>query len=301
MRLIDVHHLGRAGIICPGLAGTQELTLLDCGPASSFENSLAELRRLGFQPEQVSRVLLTHIHLDHAGAAWRWATEFGATICVHPRGHAHLVDPTKLIASARRVFGAQLERLWGELRPVPADRVKVLEDGEWVGDGDTRFRALATPGHAQHHHVYWHAASASIYAGDVAGVSIEGGPLVPPCPPPDLDLAAWRHSLNRLRELAPRRILLTHGGTLAGTAALDTLETRLADWSQWVRSQVAAGRPDEAIVPDFERYVWSELRAAGLTEEKIAAYEQGDPAAMSAVGLARYWRKQIPPAAAATT
>jgi glyoxylase-like metal-dependent hydrolase (beta-lactamase superfamily II) len=296
MQLIDVHHLGRAGIICPGLAGTSELTLLDCGPACSFEGSLAAIRRLGFQPQQVSRVLLTHIHLDHAGAAWRWAGEFGATIYVHPRGYAHLLDPSKLLASARRVFGEQMERLWGDLQPIPASNLKVIDDGEWIGEGETRFRAIATPGHAQHHHAYWHATSSSLYAGDVAGVSIQGGPLVPPCPPPDLDLAAWRESLARLRALAPRRILLTHGGILTDIAALDVLEHRLEVWSRWVLREMQAGHPEEEIIPAFERFVWSELRAAGLGDEQIAAYEQGDPAAMSAAGLARYWRKFHPEA-----
>ena len=297
MQLIDVHHLGRAVIICPGLAGTEELTLLDCGPACSFEGSLEAIRGLGFKPEQVSRVLVTHIHLDHAGAAWRWADEFGSTIFVHPRGYSHLIDPSKLLASARRVFGEQLERLWGDLRPVPAGQVKVIEDGEWIGEGDTRFRAIATPGHAQHHHAYWHEASCSIYAGDVAGVSIQGGPLIPPCPPPDVDLAAWRQSLERLRALTPQRILLTHGGILASTAPLAALETRLQVWSEWVLHRLQAGHSEEEIVPAFERHVWSELRAAGLGDEQIAAYEQGDPAAMSAVGLARYWRKFHPEAA----
>lgn len=294
MRLLDVHHLGAKGIIFAGLAGTSDLTLIDCGPASAFEHSVTAIRRLGLDPHRISRVLLTHIHLDHAGAAWRWAAEYGCTILVHPKGLPHLLDPARLLASARRVFGDQLDRLWGELRPVPADLGKVIQDGEWVGEGDTRFRAIATPGHAQHHHAYWHEASRSIYAGDVAGVSIHGGPLVPPCPPPDIDLPAWHRSLARLRELAPDRILLTHGGVLRGTQPLDALEARLDAWSQWVLQQLRAGKPESTMVRKFEEFVWSELRSGGLDDAGIAAYEQGDPAAMSAYGLARYWHKHPP-------
>jgi glyoxylase-like metal-dependent hydrolase (beta-lactamase superfamily II) len=296
MRLLDVHHLGSKGIVLAGLAGTDDITLIDCGPESAFASCVAEMRRSGLEPDRVSRVLLTHIHLDHGGAAWRWATEFGCTILVHPKGFSHLVDPSKLLASARRVFGDQLERMWGELRPVPAQLVRVIQDGEWVGEGETRFRAIETPGHAQHHHAYWHEASRSIYAGDVAGVSIHGGPLVPPCPPPDIDLPAWRRSLARLRELAPARILLTHGGVLAGTAPLDALEKRLDAWSQWVLQRLRARTPEPVMVREFEKMVWSELRAAGLDDAGIAAYEQGDPAAMSAHGLARYWHKHQPEA-----
>src|SRR5690349_3835127 len=133
MRLLDVHHLGAKGIILAGLAGTREITLIDCGPESAFESSLAELRRIGVEPGRVARVLVTHIHLDHAGAAWRWATEFGCTIWVHPKGLPHLLDPTRLLSSARRVFGDELERRWGELRAAPAHLVQAIQDGEWVG------------------------------------------------------------------------------------------------------------------------------------------------------------------------
>src|SRR5687767_11096933 len=167
LQLLDTAHLGRRGIICPGLAGDAELTLIDCGPATLFDETLRCLRAGGFRPEQVTHVLVTHIHLDHSGGAWRWATEFGTTVVVHPRGAPHLADPTKLLASARRVFGDKMETLWGNLQPVPVERLQVVHDGEWIGSKSARFRAVETPGHAPHHHAYWHEESRSIYAGDV--------------------------------------------------------------------------------------------------------------------------------------
>jgi glyoxylase-like metal-dependent hydrolase (beta-lactamase superfamily II) len=290
IHLVDVFHLGRPGVICVGVVGERDLTLVDCGPESAFTNSLRELRNAGIRPEQVRNLALTHIHLDHAGAAWRWATEFGVTVFVHPRGAPHLADPTKLIASARRVFGDRTKMLWGDLQPVPERYLRVVCDGESVGAAGARVTGIETPGHAPHHHAYWQEDSRSIFAGDVAGVSIAGGPLLPPCPPPDIDLAAWRSSLRRLRSLRPSRLLLAHAGSVEGYEALDSLESRIEEWSAWVLARMRAGNSEAEMVPAFEQFVWDGLRAAGVSQDGIEAYEQGDPAAMSVYGLARHWR-----------
>ena len=297
IRLLDGLHLGRPHVICAGLVGTEKFALIDCGPETCFAPLVAEMRRLGVRPENVTHVLATHIHLDHSGGAWRWAEEFGATVCVHPRGAAHLAEPGKLVASAAKIFGADMPRLWGEIRAVPADRLRVVADGEEVAVGAGRLRAVETPGHAPHHHAWWLESERTLFAGDVCGVSIAGGPVLPPCPPPDIDLAAWRTSLARIRALHAERLVLTHWGEVADIAArLDELEARLRDWSQWMLAQLRTGLAEEQIVPRFQARVADELRASGLGDAGIATYEQADPAAMSVTGLARYWRKHHPEA-----
>jgi glyoxylase-like metal-dependent hydrolase (beta-lactamase superfamily II) len=296
LHLIDGLHLGRPHVICTALVESSgELALFDCGPESVFDETVRAIQRLGLAPSRVTRVFVSHIHFDHAGAAWRWAEEFGASIGVHPVGAPHLADPSRLVASATKIFGDQMERLWGRMRAVPPDKLRILQDGEEVKVGDLRVQALATPGHAPHHHAYWLPELGTVYAGDVAGVVINGGPCLPPCPPPDIDLAAWRNSLQRLRALQPRQLVLTHYGVVTDVAVrLDELEQRLERWAEWMRARLREGREPGELVPEFEKYVWDELRRAGLDDDAVATYEQADPAAMSVAGLARYWRKLRP-------
>lgn len=297
IRFLDGLHLGRSGVIGTGVAGEGALALFDCGPESVFANTVAALRRAGLRPEDVTHVCLTHIHLDHAGAAWRWAADYGATVCVHPRGARHLADPGRLIASATQIFGADMGRLWGELRPVPADRLRVLADGEELTVGGAVIRALDTPGHAPHHHAYWLPGAATLFAGDVAGVCLRDGPCLPPCPPPDVNLEEWLASLRRIMALGAARVFLTHFGEMARPVArLNELAGRLIDWAEWIAEELKIGLPEEKIVPLFEQRVRAELLGAGLDGEALAAYEQADPAAMSVTGLARYWRKHRPEA-----
>lgn len=299
LRLIDGLHLGRPHVIATGVVGDASgpLALIDCGPESVFAATVRGLRALGLAPERVTHVCVTHIHFDHAGAAWRWAADYGATVCVHPVGAPHLADPTRLVASATKIFGARMGELWGDMRAVPPDKLRVVTDGEEVHTGSTVLRAVETPGHAPHHHAWWLPAERTLYAGDVAGVVIDGGPCLPPCPPPDIDLALWKSSLAKIRALQPRRLALTHCGFVDDVEPrLAELEQRLARWAEWMRAELRAGREPAEITPRFERYVWDELRAAGLDDDAIATYEQADPAAMSVTGLARYWRKLHPEA-----
>ncbi|MFI5336196.1 MAG: MBL fold metallo-hydrolase [Opitutales bacterium] len=295
---LDGRHLGHPHVIGAGLVGSGPLALIDCGPDTCFSGLVAALRERGRRPEEVTHLLITHIHLDHSGGAWRWAREFGTTVCVHPRGAAHLLDPARLLSSAERIFGADMERLWGAIQPVPSERLRVLQDGEQVEVGGAILQAVDTPGHAQHHHAYWLAGERTLFTGDVAGVAIHGGPVLPPCPPPDVDIEAWRASLGRLRALRPEKLMLAHFGALdRPEARFDELERRLLDWAGWVRARLQAGQTEDAMIPEFQQRVAAELTAGGMGAEGLAAYEQADPAAMSVNGLARYWRKrdQAPP------
>lgn len=297
IRFIDGLHLGRPKVIGTAVVGTAggPLALVDCGPESVFNNTVAGLRHAGLRPEDVAHVFVTHIHFDHAGAAWRWAEEFGATICVHPNGAPHLADPTRLLASATKIFGDQMGPLWGDMRAVRADRLRIVQDRELVEAGGAVFQALDTPGHAQHHHAWWLDRERTLFGGDVMGVTIDGGPCLPPCPPPDIQIEQWLQSLQRIMALRPARVFVTHFGEMDDPVKrMNELVERLLDWAEWIAEELKIGMTEEKIIPLFEQRVRAELKQAGLSDEMLDTYEQADPAAMSVGGLARYWRKFRP-------
>jgi glyoxylase-like metal-dependent hydrolase (beta-lactamase superfamily II) len=292
--VLDTLHLGRRGIIAATLLESDEgPALFDTGPESTFKNVEDALRKLGFAPGDIRHVFLSHIHFDHAGAAWRFA-ELGATIYVHPRGAPHLIDPAKLVASATRLYGDDMERLWGKFSGIAPARVRILEDNDVVRVAPFAIRAIATPGHASHHHVYrW---GDIVFGGDVAGVRLGGGPPAPPFVPPELDIEAWRVSIAKIRGLNPAKLYLPHFGLAPGVISthLDALEERIIRWSLWFRDRIRAGDDEQKITPAFADYVANELRQAGATESELAAYEQADPSFMAVSAALRYWRKRHP-------
>jgi glyoxylase-like metal-dependent hydrolase (beta-lactamase superfamily II) len=222
-QLIDTMHLGDARVIGAWRVGD---VLIDPGPSSCVATLLPSLDA---EPPRV--IALTHIHLDHAGAAGTLAARFPeAEVWVHERGAPHMVDPSKLLASAGRLYGADMERLWGEFVAVPAERIRVLRGGERLG----AFRVAYTPGHASHHVAYLHEPTATAFVGDVGGVRIGSGPVIAPTPPPDIDLPAWRASLDQIEEWAPSRLAVTHFGAHEGVPAqLEELREHLAEVEQW--------------------------------------------------------------------
>ncbi len=273
MQAIDVRHLGRERVICCWQVGD---VLIDPGPESSLETLVDAL---GGQPPRA--LLLTHIHLDHAGAAGaivrRWPE---VVVYVHERGARHLVDPSKLLASAERLYGDEMQRLWGEVVPVPRERLRPLAGGETL-EG---FRVAYTPGHASHHVSYLHEDSGRAFVGDVAGVRIVGSDLVlTPTPPPDIDLEAWNASLSLVAEWKPESLGLTHFGSVdEPNAQLATVRDRLAAWATLARELDAA---------DFEAHVREEV-AAAVDPGTAAAYLQAVPPEQQWHGLDRYWRKR---------
>ena len=294
IHVLDTQHLDRPGIIAVTALETDEgLVLFDTGPESTFETIAAQLRILGAEANDIRHVFLSHIHFDHAGAAWRFA-ELGATIYVHPRGAPHLIDPAKLVASATRLYGDQMERLWGEFAAIPSARVRVLEDNDVVEVAPFRIRAIATPGHASHHHIFhW---DDIVFGGDVAGVRMGNGPPLPPLVPPELDIEAWRESLAKIRTLNPAKLYLPHFGLVTNDIAahLDALEERIVNWSLWFRDRLRAGDDEMAMTRAFADYVIAELRAAGAAESELTDYEQADPSFMAVSAATRYWRKRHP-------
>ena len=294
IHVLDTQHLGRPGIIAVTALETKDgLVLFDTGPESTFPAIVTQLQELGIQPRDIRHVFLSHIHFDHAGAAWRFA-ESGATIYVHQRGAPHLVDPRKLVTSATRIYGGEMERLWGRFAPIPPDRVRVLADADVVNLAPFEITAFATPGHASHHHIYhW---NDIVFGGDVAGVRIGSGPPIPPLVPPELDIEAWRKSIATIRRLNPEQLYLPHFGPVTGNIAahLDALEQRIVRWSEWFRDRLRTGESEENLVPDFARYVTAELKSSGASEAELLDYEQADPSFMAVTAATRYWRKHHP-------
>ncbi len=294
VRILDTRQLGRPGIIAATAVETGNgLALFDTGPESTFDNIARELQSFGAAPGDVRDVFLSHIHLDHAGAAWRFA-ELGATIYVHERGAPHLLDPSKLVESATRIFGDQMEKLWGRFAPVAQERIKVLQDGDVVRLGALSVRAIETPGHARHHHIYqW---DENVFGGDVAGVRIGSGPPIPPFVPPELDVEAWIGSIAKIRALNAEKLYLPHFGLAPGTVAshLDAVEERVRRWSEWFRDRLRAGEEEAQLIPAFAEYEARDLCAGGATEAEVMDYEAADPSYMAVAAATRYWRKRNP-------
>ncbi|HEV7584224.1 MAG TPA: MBL fold metallo-hydrolase [Solirubrobacteraceae bacterium] len=265
--LIDLLHLGRPHVIGAWLLGD---VVVDPGPSSCLETLLPRLE------ERPPRVLaLTHIHLDHAGACGSLLRRFPeAEVWVHERGARHLADPARLLESATRLYGEEMDRLWGEVLPVAPERIRVLSGGERLGP----FRVGYTPGHASHHVSYLHEPSGRAFTGDVTGVRIGGGPVLAPTPPPDIDLAAWRASLELIESWSPQAIAATHFGSYEDVAGhLGSLREQLE------LAAVLAGELDE---PAFAASVCARVSAASSAD--AAAYEQAMPPEQSFHGLARY-------------
>ncbi|MEY2539603.1 MAG: hypothetical protein QOG67_3343 [Verrucomicrobiota bacterium] len=294
VNIIDTRQLGRPGVIAAtALETTDGIVLFDTGPESTFETVVTGLRKVGLSPEEVRHVFLSHIHFDHAGAAWRFA-EVGAIIYVHPRGATHLVDPAKLIESAKRIFGADMEKLWGRIAPVPKENVRILEDNENVRVGSVAVRAVATPGHASHHHVYhW---ENNLFGGDIAGVRLGMGPPIPPFVPPELHIESWLESIAKIRALKATTLYLPHFGLVqtSVSAHLDALEERVRRWGNWFRDQIRAGRDESELIASFAEYEHADLMAGGASKEGVDDYEAADPSYMAAGAALRYWRKYHP-------
>jgi glyoxylase-like metal-dependent hydrolase (beta-lactamase superfamily II) len=303
IHVLDTRQLGHPGIVAATALETNDgIALFDTGPESTFDNVIGDLRKAGLDPKDVRHVFLSHIHFDHAGAAWRFAQT--ATIYVHPRGAPHLIDPTKLVESATRIFGADMQRLWGTIAPVPKERVRILEDNDVVRVPPFEIRAIATPGHASHHHVYhW---DDNVFGGDVAGVRIGNGPPIPPFVPPELHVESWRESIARIKKLNPVSLYLPHFGKVTGSISehLDLLDERVARWSGWFREKIHSGANEDQLRLEFAALEHSEINAFASVVPSLVTdhgslvtlYEAADPSYMAPPAAIRYWRKYHPEA-----
>ncbi len=277
-------------IACFAIDSTAGLILVESGPHSTLPQLRSSLGSLGYQLADVRHVLLTHIHLDHAGAAWALAQQ-GARVYVHPAGRRHLLHPERLMASARQIYKDQMDGLWGEMRPIAGQQLEAIPHGARVAIGEHSFRAWHTPGHASHH-IAWQLGDV-LFSGDVGGIRIGSGPVMPPCPPPDIHIEHWMASISLIKSLNRSNLYLTHFGHVRSVAPhLEALKTTLNEWSEWMRPFYERGKTEKEIVPAFKKHVNDQLMAAGLNELQSKQYEAANPAWMSVYGLMRYWRKR---------
>jgi len=271
--LVDLLHLGTPRVIGAWIVGD---VIVDPGPASCLP---VLLDALADRPPPRA-LALTHIHLDHAGASGSLLRRFpDLEVWVHEHGAPHLVDPSRLVASARRLYGDDMARLWGEVVPVAAERVRALAGGERVGP----FRVAYTPGHASHHVSYLHEDTGRAFTGDVTGVRVGGGYVLPPTPPPDVDLPAWRASLRLVEAWQPTSLAITHFD------AYDDVARHLAAMHAHLDDVEAMAR--ELDERDYATTVRTRVAEAADGDAAAAAsYAQAVPLDQSYQGLARYLR-----------
>ncbi|MEM6320426.1 MAG: MBL fold metallo-hydrolase [Bacteroidota bacterium] len=265
--------------------------LLETGPHSTLSSLEKGLEMYGYKMQDIQHVFLTHIHLDHAGAAWAFA-EHGATIYMHPFGKKHMVDPSKLYASAKMIYQDKMDMLWGQLNPIPETQIVTVENDDSFEIGGQKIVGWHTPGHAVHHIAYQ--IGQDLIAGDVAGVKIgDKGMIVPPCPPPDINLEDWMSSIQLIENLDIETIYLSHFGKVTDLVNhLTALKATLWDWANWMLPHYQANTPPQEVIPKFAKYVNQQLLNHSVPEKELIVYESSNPSSMSVFGLYRYWKKR---------
>jgi glyoxylase-like metal-dependent hydrolase (beta-lactamase superfamily II) len=293
--VVDVEYLGNEYYIaCAVLEGDEGIALIDPGPSVSLPGLERGLARGGYSLADVTDLLLTHIHLDHAGGTGTIVKRNPKIrVCVHERGAPHMIDPERLLASAGRIYGDQMDALWGEFLPVPEANVEVLAGGEALSTGGRTLAVAYTPGHASHHVSFFDAGTGIAYVGDTAGIRIANEAVtLPVTPPPDINLEAWEESLQKIEAWSPERLFVTHFGADPNVAAnLEQLRTRLMQWSLHVRRGMQSGASTEENAEAFVRWVIEDLEQ-NLPADKVPVYQVSSMPEMSWHGLARYWRKK---------
>lgn len=304
VRLVDLNFNRQSATVAAFLltAPTGEAALIETGPTSTLPALLGAVRTAGVDPAALTDILVTHIHLDHSGAAGVVLRDYApnARVLAHPAGLPHLVEPDRLVRSATRLYGERMDALWGEVAPVPESQVAALDDGARLLLAGHEIEVIYTPGHASHHLAVRHRSSGAIFAGDVAGVRVPGAHVVnPPTVPPEFDPVAWEHSIDRLLALDPTLLLLGHFGPISEPRAhLESLRGRLRECIAFVQEGLSAGhsavemgaelRARDAANPDTSS-------ESALKLELVAGY------AMSVGGIMRYLTKQASPRGQAHT
>jgi len=273
------------------IIGPNGPVLVETGPMSTLATLQAQLAKHGYQATDVKHVLVTHIHLDHAGAAGWWAQQ-GADVYVHEVGAPHLIDPRRLIKSATRIYGNKMDSLWGGILAAPAEQVHSVLDEQIIHVAGLSFKALDTPGHAFHHHAYQ--LDDVVFTGDAAGIHIPGEFFVDlPAPPPEFQLEIWLKTIERLLSHSFSAIYPTHYGRVDDwRQQLEVLSGLMQVASDFVRVRLNAGIERDQILKDYRAWFAARAQAGGLTEDALAQYEAANPLFMSVDGLIRYWTKK---------
>ncbi len=292
---VDLRFQQLPGIIATGvLHGHSGVALIDPGPSSTLGTLRQELSSAGISVRDITAVLLTHIHLDHAGATGSLVRENPRLrVYVHANGAPHMIDPSRLIASAARLYGGDMDRLWGDFLPVPADAIVTIAGGERIAASARTVDVAYTPGHASHHVTYFSADTGVAFVGDTAGVRlIPGGFVLPPTPPPDINLELWEQSLSAIEAWHPDTLFLTHFGPHGPVAShLAEMRDHLKIVEGLARESLARDEDDSAREAWFCEQAGQNLRRS-LGEQDARAYETAGRLDLSWRGLARYLRKR---------
>jgi glyoxylase-like metal-dependent hydrolase (beta-lactamase superfamily II) len=307
---VDLNFLGRPEIIATAiLHGTAGVALVDPGPSTTLDHLTTELTRKGIRFADVRQILVTHIHLDHSGAVGSIVEKFPhIEVVVHERGAPHLADPSKLVASAGRLYQQDMDRLWGEIKPVDKARLKVIDGCEPLAVAGRELQTAYTPGHASHHVSYFDPASRVAFVGDTAGIcrpstelrapgaSVGGrgdsAYVMPPTPPPDIDVEAWRRSAAKILAWDPDTLFLTHFGPRGGARQhFQAMFENLDSWSRIVRRLLAdSSFDDNERQQQFVNEAYREIKRR-IGETDASDYVRAGGLNYSYQGLARYWRK----------
>ena len=293
---IDLNFCDTPKSIATGVyAGDAGAVLIDPGPGSCIDTLRASLAAQGIGVGDIESILITHIHLDHAGATGLLVRDNPRIrVFVHEKGAPHVVDPSKLINSANQLWGVEgVARLWGQVIPVSESNLQVLGERARITAGGRTFDVRYTPGHASHHVSYFDDRSSLVWAGDTAGLRFTSKVFtLPPTPPPDIDLEAWRDSLAKIRDWKPETVFITHFGPYAGAAAhLDHIETSLRDVAEMARRAIQTDASDEAKYERFKEDVFAYVRGA-VDEQEMRPLEFVGPLEFNWRGLVRYWKKK---------
>ena len=291
---IDLNFRGSPRVVATAiLEGTDGITLVDPGPTSCLPALEAGLRERGLTLRDVRSLLLTHIHLDHAGATGTILERVPQIrVYVHERGAPHMIDPAKLLASTTRLWGDLMESVWGAFVPVPASQITILKGGERLDIGGTPIRVAYTPGHAKHHVSFLDEHTGVAYVGDTAGVRVSGDYLIAPTPPPDIDIEAWQQSLNVIDAWQPVSLLVTHFGEISPARAhLARFRGVVNATAETARQLIDAGGSDEELSRRFAEKMREDVRKS-LPEPEARATELAAPFDQLWQGLSRYWQKK---------
>jgi glyoxylase-like metal-dependent hydrolase (beta-lactamase superfamily II) len=293
--VLDLNWMGRPHSIAAVLLESGgHYAILDPGPASTLETLRAQLLSRGVSVSDLESILLTHIHLDHAGASGALLRENpNLRVFVHSKGAAHLADPSKLLASAGRLWGDDLLRLFGETLPVPEGNIQILEGAETVSVGTRKIDVIYTPGHASHHVTYIDDQEGVAFAGDTAGIRIQNGPyIMPATPPPDIDLAVWEQSFAAILERRPSKLFVTHFGYAENPAKhIASFRERLHLWASITERAMQSSSDLEVALQSFLEQTRGEMRQyLSEADAEQHAFTAGLP--LSFLGLARHIRKR---------
>ena len=293
---IDTFFGGRERYTAAYLLDAREPLLVETGPTTSVEAVAAGLDRLGVGADDLAHVVVTHIHLDHAGGIGAIARRYpSAAVWVHERGAPHLADPARLLASAERLYGPdRLRALFGPVEPVPAQRIRSLSDGASIDFGGRSLQALHTPGHASHHVALVDSATGAVFTGDALGIHVPDAPVLRPAtPPPDFDLELMERSIERIRSRAREVVLFAHFGPIREIERICDLAIRRARaWTEAVRVELERTDDLEEVVAVLEREARRDLETGAQAPIDLNRFEILSSVRMNALGIVRYWRKR---------